>query len=988
MRTLFAIVVLAAAGFASAQTYSMKTFAGGAFPENILATSASLGAVTGIAVDRNGAIFVSLSDYRRVLRIDPVRGTLAPAAVDGLTGPAGLALDGANRLYIADPGSFRVRMVANGVASDAAGNGAQGYGGDGGAALAARFDTPFAVAVDSAGALYVADFYNHVVRKVAGDIVTTVAGTGEFGAGADNVAATSTPLAGPSGIAFDPAGNLYIAELYGNRIRRIVGGTISTVPATAGGTVLKQPTDIAFDSSGVLYIADYGNNRVRVVGPTGTMTVAAGNGTLNSSGDNGAAASAGLAAPRRIAIDPAGNLLIADGVRVRKVVKGVISTLAGGGVPAGENGPAEAAQLLNPQGLTVDPSGSLYLSDPGTGRVLKIAGGTLTRVAGTGNPGTAPETGPAATTPLAFPSGLAVDPAGAVYVADAGAARVRRIANGATATVAGGGTTFGDNGPATKAQLTAPDGLALGAGGALYLSDGHRVRVVAEGVIGPFAGNGSVGYQGEGTLATAARFSSPGGLAVDFAGNLLIADTGNNRVRMVSNGIVTTVPGAAALNSPIAVAADAAGDVYVTEPNRVLKISKGKVSALAGLEGPQGIAVDAAGNVYVADPVNHRVVVLNPAGASCAVTVTLLVPAPTFPTAGVPFRASIQTGAACPWTVDPLPNWISLSGPAYGVGPAMLELTVAPNTDVPRSVTFTIGGQPVTINQGGISTLSGIVTFNGKPLAGVTVSVTGRVTATLTTDAGGNYVLTNLPSDGVYLVTPSHVGYNFVPPATSLGVLTATPTANFAAWIRPRVVAFTPAAYAPGQIVTIYGADLCGPAAAANPTLPDRLAACIVRVDATAVRLYYASPTQINAVLPQTLTVGPHQLTVQRYTTTGYSQLAAASEPLPFTIDRIAVSVLSAAHSGDLLTLFVTGLGRKAQTFSEGAAPARASASVETVRVTVDGQPSTVLYSGVQPQYPGLDQINVRLPKAVRPSLVEIAAPATGHVVRWTLPPL
>jgi uncharacterized protein (TIGR03437 family) len=221
-----------------------------------------------------------------------------------------------------------------------------------------------------------------------------------------------------------------------------------------------------------------------------------------------------------------------------------------------------------------------------------------------------------------------------------------------------------------------------------------------------------------------------------------------------------------------------------------------------------------------------------------------------------------------------------------------------------------------------------------------------------------------------------------------MGLLSATPAANFAAWVRPRVAALTPAAYAPGQIVTIYGADLCGPAAAANPTLPDRLASCIVRVDTTAIRLYYASPTQINAVLPQSLTVGPHQLTVQRYTTTAYSQLAAASEPLAFTVERIAVSVLDAVHSGDLLTLFVTGLGRKAQTFSEGAAPARTSAAVETVRVTVDGQPTTLLYCGVQPQYPGLDQINVRMQKAGRPSVVEIAATSTGQVVRYTLPPL
>src|SRR5262249_11021729 len=148
-----------------------------------------------------------------------------------------------------------------------------------------------------------------------------------------------------------------------------------------------------------------------------------------------------------------------------------------------------------------------------------------------------------------------------------------------------------------------------------------------------------VGYQGEGTLATAARLSSPTGLAVDSAGNVLIADTGNGRVRMVSGGFITTVPGAAALNNPVAVAVDAAGDLYVTEPWRVLKISKGKLTVLAGLDNPQGLVVDASGNVYVADPANHRVAVLKPAGTSCAVAIGT--PIPTQSAVGGPLALTL-----------------------------------------------------------------------------------------------------------------------------------------------------------------------------------------------------------------------------------------------------------------------------------------------------------------------------------------------------------
>src|SRR5262249_30388519 len=155
-----------------------------------------------------------------------------------------------------------------------------------------------------------------------------------------------------------------------------------------------------------------------------------------------------------------------------------------------------------------DAAGNVYVSDAGAPRVLKIAGDTLTRIAGTGvNATTVTETGPATSTDLGAPAGLAVDSAGAVYVADTAAARVRKIANGTVATFAGSGSTLGDGGPANKAQLTAPKGLALGADGTLYLSDVNRVRSVAGGVISTFAGNGSVGYQGDAGLATAARVS-------------------------------------------------------------------------------------------------------------------------------------------------------------------------------------------------------------------------------------------------------------------------------------------------------------------------------------------------------------------------------------------------------------------------------------------------------------------------------------------------
>lgn len=214
-------------------------------------------------------------------------------------------------------------------------------------------------------------------------------------------------------------------------------------------------------------------------------------------------------------------------------------------------------------------------------------------------------------------------------------------------------------------------------------------------------------------------------------------------------------------------------------------------------------------------------------------------------------------------------------------------------------------------------------------------------------------------------------------------------------------------------MVTLYGTNLCAGPAAAAPTLPDRLSACIARVDGVNVRLYYGAASQINAVLPQTLGLGTHQIVVQRYTDTGYKQLAAQSAALPFTVDRVAMAFLEwndgatarlvaqytdgglagssrPLHPGDAIVLYLTGLGRKAQTFADGAAPKTTSAAVETIQIMVQGQAAKVLYSGVQPQYPGLDQITLQLPPYTLPAgrktaTIQIGAPSTGQTVSYQI---
>ena len=216
---------------------------------------------------------------------------------------------------------------------------------------------------------------------------------------------------------------------------------------------------------------------------------------------------------------------------------------------------------------------------------------------------------------------------------------------------------------------------------------------------------------------------------------------------------------------------------------------------------------------------------------------------------------------------------------------------------------------------------------------------------------------------------------------------------------------------AAGEVVALYGTDLCADAASAKPTLPDRIAACIVQVDGVNIRLYYGSAAQINAVLPQTLALGTHQMVVQRYTDTGYKQLAAQSQASPLTVDRVAMAFVEwtdgaatklvaqyadgglagsarPLRPGDAIALYLTGLGRKAQTFAEGAAPKTTSAAVESIQILVQGLAAKVLYAGVQPQYPGLDQITLQLPAYTLPAgkktvTIQIAAPSTGQTVSY-----
>jgi subtilase family serine protease/sugar lactone lactonase YvrE len=479
------------------------------------ATSAEIGAPYGVAVDASGNLYIADSGNYRV-RMVSTSGIISTVAGKGtccysgdgaaatsaqLNSPSGVAVDAAGDLFIADRYNGRIREVAagSGTITTVAGNGVYGYSGDGSAATRAEFRYPEGVAVDAAGNLYIADSGNARIREV-------------------NSAGSAATL---------------------------VGGAIGDGGLGVFG-VLDQPSGVVRDNAGNTYIADTNNNRVRMVAANGTIATVAGTGTSGSTGDGNAATSAQLNAPQGLAMDASGNLYIADtgNYLVRMVdTSGTITTVAGNGKCCGHTGDAGLAtnaEIAAPYGLAVDASGNLYISDVDNNLVRKVdTSGNITTVAGNGTYGYSGDGGPATSAAMRDPWGLAVDASGNLYIADRYNLRIRMVSiSGTITTVAGNGNCCysGDGGAATKAELYYPTGVAVDASGNLYIADiyNERVRQVANGTISTLAGNGSYGYSGDGGSAIGASFRYPYAISVDAAGNVAVVDQNNNAVRLLT----------------------------------------------------------------------------------------------------------------------------------------------------------------------------------------------------------------------------------------------------------------------------------------------------------------------------------------------------------------------------------------------------------------------------------------------------------------------
>ncbi len=620
---------------------------------------ASLGAAEGIAIDAAGNVYIADNLDHRVRKVTPngvivtvagnghagYAGDGGPASEAVLNRPYGLAVDSAGNLYVADFGNGRVRRISPDGAIRTVAGGGSGRQAGVGEALSARLIGPRNVAVDGFGNIYIADFLDHRVYRVApGGQIVVVAGTGVAGYNGEGNA-VSSHLTAPAGIAVDRQGALAIADTGNNRIRRVFGGAITTLVGGDSDPInLKVPLGLCADAAGNLLIADSQNARLLKRTPDGRIAL------IGPVG--GAAPSAAtFTAVREVAVDIAGNILIAGGRKVwRWTAGGRLENFAGSGayaVPI-DGVPATQSHLNGPIGVAFDSLGGLFIADEANQRIRKIApDGKITTVAGTGAQGFSGDGGPAAAAQLIDPVAVAADPSGGFYISDYLGHRIRRVSPGGyISTLAGNGTAgFADNGAAGAGQLNRPRGLALDRHGSLYIADSgnHRVRRIStQGIITTVAGTGVRGYAGDGGPAPLAQLDTPAAVCVDAGGGLYIAEHGNHVIRHVTPaGGIVTVAGSglrgysgdrgpatlAMLNHPSGIACAAAGTLFIADSDnhRIRRVDPeavidtiagsgaagyggdGGLATMAQLRFPSGVALGPDASVYIADLDNNRV---------------------------------------------------------------------------------------------------------------------------------------------------------------------------------------------------------------------------------------------------------------------------------------------------------------------------------------------------------------------------------------------
>jgi len=630
---------------------------------------------SGIAISPQGDIFVSDTNNGAIRRIS--RGSVS-TWVDPPS-PTGLAFDSGGNLYFADARLHSVyRITPLGAIERIAGlEGAAGFNGDGGPAVQARLNLPYGITVDRAGFVYIADAANNRVRRVSPDGgMQTVAG----------------------------------------------GGQNNSATGTATAASLRFPTAVSVDSQGGFYIAESDAYRVRYVDASRTISVAAGTGDLGLSGDGGPAAAARLRLPIGLALADDGSLLISDAgsQRVRRVGPSrTISVVAGVDPQSGEGGAAVYARLSLPQAVATDARGNLYVAEFGLGAVRVMEpSGSLRLFAGHPDAPSFQNGQQARAARLTFPSALAAAESGEIYIADS--TRVYRVqTNGVISAIAGqnlAGST-GDGALAIDARLNQPTALAINRQGELFIADAsnHRIRRIdSRGIITTYAGTGQQGFRGDGGPSTAALFHSPYGIALGPLGDLFVADNGNHRIRRISpQGVITTVlsgterglcESGSRFCFPRQIVVSAAGDLFFTADNRVLKFTaSGALSVIAGsmqpgftgdggpalsarMAAPFGIALDPSGNLFIADRLNNRIRKIQSA-APLAVSPTGMLFSFALEANPASQLLAVTSATASPrrFTIASTEPWLSISVPSGIATEAARNIAVTANPTGLRS---------------------------------------------------------------------------------------------------------------------------------------------------------------------------------------------------------------------------------------------------------------------------------------------------------------
>lgn len=666
----------------------------GGGPSDMPALDANLSNPVAIAVDSSGNYYIAAASQNRIFKVDTT-GLLTVFAGNGLPGyggdgvtggaanatlnnPQAVAVDGSGNVYIADTYNFVIRKVdtTNTITTIAGTQGACG-------GSVSNLCYPNGVVADTAGNLFIGDTSDCQVKKVvlSSLTITVFAGNGTCGYTGDGGGPTSAEVNQPSGVAVDGSGDVFIADTNNFVIREVVKSTgkIKTVAgnnalgpgysgdgASATSAQIYYVYKLGVNSTGTTVTVADGlyNSRIRQFTVGGNINTVAGGGSgtgcVGFSGDAGPATAACLYYPQGVAVSSTGTVYVADSYneRIRSfTVGGNINTIAGNGSTTDAtvvNGvAANGVDLYYPFGVFEDPSGNIFVADDYNQMIRELSAGVVNTYAGTGTPGFTGDGGAATSAELNYPSGVARDSSGNIYIADYYNCVIRKVSGGTISTFAGIDTNApsascgysGDGGPATSAELFYPTSVYVDSKNNVYIADyyNHVIREVTAGTITTIAGiPGQAGYSGDGGPATGARLYYPEGVAVDGAGNVYIADSTNHRIREVNaaTGTISTVAGNGActfsgdgiaiensLCYPSAVWADVNGNLFIadTSNQRLRWVSAAGImttfagSGTAGYNGdggqatsadlyqPGGIWEDSLGNFLVADQYNFRI---------------------------------------------------------------------------------------------------------------------------------------------------------------------------------------------------------------------------------------------------------------------------------------------------------------------------------------------------------------------------------------------